>query len=153
IHADPMWDGWQRSGAPVAAWLSPAASAVALAHGLLGNTSGFELWRARAEITQGSANPTLTRNNASFAAFVDIRLAIHTGAAGDSAVLVTGASASSVHGWHEAYVRAAAAELAVLAGLRDAEARLAAAAASAQENDWAAACVARVTGRLYSDSQ
>ena len=54
--------------------------------------------------------------------------------------------------WYRAYANAAGAELAVLADLPDAEKRLAQAAHTAEENDWAAACVARARGRSTGDS-
>jgi hypothetical protein len=47
-------------------------------------------------------------------------------------------------GWFEPHARAAGAELAVVPGLPGAERRLAAAASTADENDWATACLAAV---------
>jgi hypothetical protein len=96
-------------------------------------------------------NPAVARNNAGFAAFAGIRLAVHTGAAKDPAALIGRALARSAGGWYEPYTRAAAAELAVVAGLPDAGEHLAAAATAAQENDWAAACLSRAVGRLGGD--
>jgi hypothetical protein len=96
-------------------------------------------------------NPAVARNNAGFAAFAGIRLAVHTGAAKDPAALIGRALARSAGGWYEPYTRAAAAELAVVAGLPDAEEHLAAAATAARENDWAAACLTRAAGRLRGD--
>jgi hypothetical protein len=87
-----------------------------------------------------------------FAAFVDARVAVDTGAVEDAAALVSRAFAGSPTGWPAAYARAAGAELAVLAGLPDADRRLAAAAEAAGENDWAAACLARAHGRPHDDS-
>jgi predicted ATPase/DNA-binding CsgD family transcriptional regulator len=150
-HADSMWDGWQRSGAPIAAWVAPAASAVALAHGLLGDDSGYQLWRSRANQAQGPAHRAYGRNSSSFVAFTDIRLAVHTGEVSDPTALIDRALAQSAGGWLEAYVRAAAAELAVLVGLPDADAYLTAAAGT--ENDWAMACLARAEGRLLGDTR
>jgi predicted ATPase/DNA-binding CsgD family transcriptional regulator len=150
-HADVMWEGWQRSGTPIAAWAAVAASAVSLAHGLLGNEEGRRIWRARAAPAQGTGNPAAARNNAGFAAFADVRLAVHAGAAGDPATLIGQALARSAGGWHEPYTRAATAELAVVAGLPGAEEQLAAAATAAQQNDWAAACLTRAAGRLRGD--
>jgi len=151
-HADTMWDAWQRSGAPIAAWIAPAASAVALAHGLLGNNPDCQLWRGRAGRAQGARNPAFPYRDASFAAFADIRLMVHTGAVSEPAALIDRALAQSSRGWHEAYALAAAAELAVLADLPDAQERLAAAAIAAQENDWAAACIVRAEGRRLGDT-
>jgi len=55
------------------------------------------------------------------------------------------------HWYFDAYPWAVAADLAVAAGRPDAAARLAAAEPAAQENRWAAACVARARGRLTGD--
>jgi hypothetical protein len=144
-----MWDGWQRSGAPIAAWVSPAASAAALACGLRGDDAGSRRWRARAAEALGDRNPGLARANGSFAVFVDARLAIHTGALDEAATLVRRAFDADSDGWLGSYARAVAAELAVVAGLPDATDHLAAVAA--EENDWAAACHARARGRRYGD--
>src|SRR5262249_47657041 len=150
--ADIMWAAWQRSRTPIAAWIAPAASAVALAHGLLGNNADCQLWRGRAGRAQGARNPALPYRDASFAAFADIRLMVHTGAVSEPAALIDRALAQSSRGWHEAYALAAAADLAVLADLPDAQERLAAAATAAQENDWAAACIVRAEGRRLGDT-
>jgi predicted ATPase/DNA-binding CsgD family transcriptional regulator len=73
-----MLDGWHRAGSPPAAWLAPAMSAVALAHGLRGDHEGEQAWRTHAaKATEGASNPAFARASASFAAFVDLRLAIH----------------------------------------------------------------------------
>jgi len=149
-HARSMWDGWERLGGPTAAWMSPGASSVALAHGLRGDRGGYALWRERAIRATGVANPKLARYNASFTAFVEARVAVETGD-GDPAAIVRRCFADFPMGWHETYARAAGAELAVVAGLPDAAARLAAAMPDGDENDWAAACLARATGRLRGD--
>jgi predicted ATPase/DNA-binding CsgD family transcriptional regulator len=149
-RAQPMWHAWRRSGMPIAAWLSPAASAVALAHSLRGDHSEHRLWRARAE--RASGGPAPTSDSMIFAAFVDARVAVHTGAGEDPAALVSRAFAGSGTGWPAAYARAAGAELAVWAGLPGADRHLAAAAEAAGENDWATACLARARGRLHGDA-
>lgn len=77
-------------------------------------------------------------------------MAVHTGA-GDPAALVADAFAPRARTWHQGYDQAAAAELAVIAGLPGAEARLDAVTAAAAESDWAAACVTRARGRLHHD--
>ncbi|GIH21758.1 hypothetical protein Aph01nite_00680 [Acrocarpospora phusangensis] len=145
-HAQPMWDAWRRSGMPVAAWLSPAASAVALAYGLTGDRAAYRLWQGRAERVLGTGRFAPTPDAAVFAAFVDARVAVHAGAFEDAAELVTRAFAETATGWPAPYARAAGAELALAAGLPDADRRLAEAAQAAGENDWAIACLARVTG-------
>jgi hypothetical protein len=88
--------------------------------------------------------------------FVDARLAVHTGRPGDDGAIDDGAIVAGVFaqppsGWCDMYARAAAAELAVVSGLPDAADRLAAAAPAGDENDWAAACLARTAGRLHVD--
>jgi predicted ATPase/DNA-binding CsgD family transcriptional regulator len=156
-HARSMWDGWERLGGPTAAWMSPGASAVALAHGLRGDRDGYALWRVRAIRATGVANPKLARYNASFAAFVEARVATQALAADRAAVPEAAAIVERCFGdfpvgWHETYARAAGAELAVVAGLPDAAERLAAAAPAGDENDWAAACLARTAGRPRGES-
>ena len=153
-HGREMWDGWERAGAPVATWMSRAVSAVALAYGLLGDAANLALWRDRATGMAGADRPSHSRNlasSAAFAVFVDARVANHAGDLAGAAELVERAFADFSSGWYQAYARAAAAELAVLAGLPDAAERLALATAAAAENDWAAACVARANGRLHRD--
>ena len=85
-------------------------------------------------------------------AFLDARTAVHTavhtGELADAATLVDRAFADFPGAWAEPYARAAGAELAVVAGLPDAAERLAAAASAAEQNHWAAACLARAAGRL-----
>jgi predicted ATPase/DNA-binding CsgD family transcriptional regulator len=152
--AEPMWDSWRRSGTPVAVWLSAAASAAALACGLLGDNAGFRRWRARAQQALGprAGDPAFAWHIAAFAAFADARVAVHTGGVGDPSALVRHAFAAATRGWLQAYAHAAAAELAVTAGLPDAGATVAAAAPAAHQNDWAAGCLARASGRLHHET-
>ena len=157
--ATRMWDAWQRAGSPAAGWTSPALSAVALAYGLLGDDPAFQLWRARAvQIVEGDGGrvgqvvgveKAEQYRHLTFAAFVDARVATHTG--NDTGAAVARALGELPHGWYETYARAAGAELAVVAGLPNAEQHLAAAAPAGEQNDWAAACLARATGRLHTD--
>jgi hypothetical protein len=72
---------------------------------------------------------------------------------GDSKGLVIVACAFNglPQGWYQAYALAAAAELAIVAALPDAKDLLAAATPAAEENAWAAACLAGATGRLHAD--
>jgi hypothetical protein len=150
--AEAMWAGWRRSGNPVAAWVSPAASAVALVHGLLDNDAEHRLWQGRAGQALGG-NPAIGRDVAGFAVFVEARVALHLGALDGAAALAARAFAFDVAGagWLDSYARAAATELAVVAGLPGASRYLRAAAADAAENDWAAACLARAEGRRRGD--
>jgi predicted ATPase/DNA-binding CsgD family transcriptional regulator len=153
-HAEAMWASWRHSGSPVAVWPSAALSATALACGLLGDDAGFRRWRVRARQALGTdaGNPAFGFQIAAFAAFTDARVAAHTGGVADPASVVRRAFATGTRGWLQAYAHAAAAELAVAAGLPDAAGVLAAAAFAADQNNWASACLARAGGRLHRDT-
>ncbi|WP_141579575.1 LuxR C-terminal-related transcriptional regulator [Actinomadura sp. WMMA1423] len=147
-HADTLWEACEGAGSPLA-WTAPSAAALALAHGLLGDEDGLRLWRARAERIAGDAR---SRYLDSYAAFVDARTALRAGRTDDAAALVERAFAAfPPQDWYRGYARATGAELAVAAGLPDAPERLAAASDAAAENAWAAACLARASGRLHRD--
>jgi len=88
----------------------------------------------------------------SFLDFVDARLAVHTQRLADAETVVERALARPARGWCDGYARVAAAELAVVARLPDAAEHVAAAAPVAEENLWAAACLARAVGRLDGDA-
>lgn len=151
--ADHLWSFFVAAGRPQATWMSPVLSAAALGHGLLGDEHGLALWRARSaevagDMSGGNDSPDLPP----FVAFVDARTAVQNGPAADAVTLVEAAFAPDVRsGRYWPYAHAAGAELAVVAGLPDAPERLVAAAVAAAQNDWAAACVARATGRLHGD--
>ncbi|MFI6595061.1 ATP-binding protein [Nonomuraea sp. NPDC050536] len=138
-HAARMWEEWERAGRPNPSWMAPAVAMTALAYGLLGDHGSLALWRARTAQVAGAARPAV-------ALFADVRLAIHTSqpVPADPAV-VPGDP-------YTAYAQAAAAELAVVSGLPDAAERLSSAARAAEQNEWAAACLARATGRLHADT-
>jgi hypothetical protein len=153
-EAAAMWESWLRTGAPPANWTAPAAYAGVLVHGLRGDSDGERLWRSRAaELAPGQTS----RNMAFFAAFADSRVALHHGRYDQAATALAGLGIDdrpwydSQHWYYDAYAWAAAAEAAVIAALPDATERLAAAAPVAQENLWAAACLARASGRLNDD--
>jgi predicted ATPase/DNA-binding CsgD family transcriptional regulator len=150
-QAAKMWEAWQRAGKPAAGWTSPAMSAVALAHGFLGDDSSYRLWQARAVEVAGVEAADRYRH-LTFAAFVDARVATHSGNLTQAKAIVDKAFGDLPTGWYESYARAAAAELAVVAGLPEAEQRLAEATPAADENLWAAACLARADGRLRDDA-
>nr|WP_052477660.1 LuxR C-terminal-related transcriptional regulator [Kibdelosporangium sp. MJ126-NF4]CEL13169.1 Signal transduction response regulator / Disease resistance domain-containing protein [Kibdelosporangium sp. MJ126-NF4]CTQ98857.1 Signal transduction response regulator / Disease resistance domain-containing protein [Kibdelosporangium sp. MJ126-NF4] len=148
-HGPVIWDVCVRADSPLA-WVSPAVASVALAHGLLDDEDGFLLWRARAEQVAGDAQ---ARYLASYAAFVDARVALHTGQTDNADVLTERALVDFPRqDWHRAFAHAAGAELAVASGLPDAADRLAAASATATENDWATTCLTRARGRLDHDA-
>ncbi|MFG3713747.1 ATP-binding protein [Micromonospora sp. NPDC049460] len=150
-HAGAMWAGWERAGSPPAPWLSPVILAAALAHGLLGDGESFSRWRGRALQVTGLADAEHLPSLVPFLAFVDARVAVHTGRLGEAAALTERAFGDYPQSRYEPYARAAAAELAVVAGLPDAAERLATAAAVCAENDWAVACLTRAAGRLHHD--
>ncbi|MEV0202634.1 hypothetical protein [Nonomuraea sp. NPDC050691] len=95
-----------------------------------------------AQTEDAASSPVL----AAFAAIVDARVAIHTRDHCQAATLVERAFAPFTVRWYEAYARAAGAEPAVVAGLSGAAERGTAAMPYAEENDWAAACLARTAG-------
>jgi predicted ATPase/DNA-binding CsgD family transcriptional regulator len=147
-HAPVLWDACEQAVSPLT-WVSPAVAAIALAHGLLGDRDQYRLWQDRARQVAGTA---ASRYLDSFAAFVDARVALHTDSLDDAATLVDRAFADfPPQDWHRPYARAAGAELAIAAGLPAAAERLAAARPAGEENDWAAACLARCAGRLHAD--
>jgi tetratricopeptide (TPR) repeat protein len=141
-HAEDMWDRWRGDGSPMMAWMSSAAAMAALVHGLR-RSDRFGLWRARAVEMSGCRDAGESPDLAGCMAFVDARTAVHTGRFDDAEALVERAFADFAEPWWTAYARAAGAELALAAGLPDGRARLADAAPFAEQNDWAAACLAR----------
>jgi predicted ATPase/DNA-binding CsgD family transcriptional regulator/tetratricopeptide (TPR) repeat protein len=149
-RAAEMWDGQARMDSPPGRWMTHALCSAALAHGLLGEEEAYRSWRTRA-LTVGQL--TASSPHTPLVAFVDARVAVHTGrSVSGVADLVERAAAGFVPGQFDRYATAACAELAVVAGLPDAGQRLAEAAEAGRENDWAAACLSRATGRLYGDT-
>jgi hypothetical protein len=79
-------------------------------------------------------------------------MAVHTGDLADAPAIVEATFADRTAGpRYRVFSFAAAAELAVVAGLPDAPRYLDEAAKLAVENDWAAACLARARGRYHRD--
>jgi predicted ATPase/DNA-binding CsgD family transcriptional regulator len=146
-YAARTWDGWERAGRPRSGWMIPALAIAALAHRLRDDRHGFAVWRARvlevAHVTDRSQEARVAP-----LVFLDARAAVHAGEAADAAMLADRALGDFPYTWAAPYALAAGAELAVVAGLPDAAERLAAAAGAAEQNDWAAACLARAEGRL-----
>ena len=120
--APAMWDGWLRAGRPPAVWLPAAARFAALAHGMRGESGTMATWQARAADAAGS-EPAFHGRHAPLATFVAARVAVHAGT-GNAAQLVAAAFAHPADARYRTYAVAAAAELAVVAGLPDAAARL-----------------------------
>jgi predicted ATPase/DNA-binding CsgD family transcriptional regulator len=149
--AQTLWDNWVRDGSPAMAWMSSSLAAAALVHGLR-DDGRYELWRSRALTLAGCDDPTGCPNLMAIMAFVEARLATHSGDVVRAAeTLVERADAAFPERWWEGYARAAGAELAVVAGLPDAAGRLARIEPLAAEHRWAAACLDRARGRLERD--
>jgi predicted ATPase/DNA-binding CsgD family transcriptional regulator len=148
-YAERMWNGWIRTRRP-AGILSLSIAATALVCGLSGDRAGFLRWRAR--VREATGITAAFERRLPFVTFVDVRVAIAGGALDPAPALVERAFGELHPGSpYQGYARAAGAELAVVAGLPDAARRLTAAEPAAAENDWAAACLLRATGRLHDD--
>jgi len=121
---------------------------------LRGDSDGVREWRDRAaRLAAGHTRRSLVL----FAAFTDSRAALHHGRY-DQAAALAGLGIGERPWYHntrhwdyDAYAWALAAEATVIAGVPEATQRLTAAAPAAQENLWAAACLARANGRLHDD--
>jgi predicted ATPase/DNA-binding CsgD family transcriptional regulator len=146
-YAERMWDQWERAGRPAPLWMLPAVCTTVLACAMLEEPESVALWRSRAAEVAGGTLAT-----APVMAFVNTRLAVHNGQFDDVESLVrTAFAVNAPLDPYLAYARAAGAELAVVARLPDAAELLAGAASHAEENGWAAACLARARGRLHDD--
>lgn len=146
-QGDELWDAWQRDGED-RRWLAPAFNLVALAHGL-SDDGRYDEWRDRTS-SVAMAGREQTDWMTARVAFVHARTALHTGDLAAAAQLVDRAF-DPASGWahrSDGYARAIGAELAVAAGLADAEERIGAAEPYAAENRWAGATLARARGRL-----
>ena len=148
--ARTMWDNWVRDGSPAMAWMSSALAAASLIHGLR-DDGQYQLWRSRALTVARCDEPTGCPDLMAIMAFVEARIATHTGDIDRARILVEQADATFPERRWKGYARAAGAELAVVAGLPDAAERLARIEPLAGEHQWAAACLARARGRLQRD--
>lgn len=160
-QAATMWSGWQAAGRPVARWMGPAIYGVILGYGLRGDPERRARWQARLGELIGSGDDRVSGTNlAAAAAFADARIALHSGQL-DVALRAVADIDGDAEPWYDSphwyslrpYAWAIAAEVAVVARLPDAAARLAAAAPAGAENYWAAACLARTAGRLTGDQE
>ncbi|HEX6684235.1 MAG TPA: hypothetical protein VF062_15635, partial [Candidatus Limnocylindrales bacterium] len=145
-HSDEMHSAWSREGSPAAPWMAAGLLSAALAAGMSGDAERSRWWRERALVAAGSADAPAY---ASFAAFVDARVALHIGESPES--YVDRAFAEFPHGRNRSYAQAAGAELAVAAGLASAPELIAAARPVVLENRWATACLTRAEARLSGD--
>jgi predicted ATPase/DNA-binding CsgD family transcriptional regulator len=143
-RADRIVATWERAGRSPGGLLPAVFAMASLACRLSGDTAGAAWWRARLVEVAGT-------DRLAPLAFVDALGAIHDKDVENAADIVERAFDDYVFGWTIPYARAAGAELAVLANLPDATNRLAAAVPGASYNQWAAACLARASGRLHAD--
>ncbi|MFD2357584.1 hypothetical protein ACFSTC_62375 [Nonomuraea ferruginea] len=148
-RAAEMVDGQARVDAPPGRWMAPALGMVALAHGLRGDDTACQAWRARA-IAVGHIGPA--SRYAPLITFIDARLAIHQADLTHTSP-ADGPGREGGGGMFGRYAIAAVAELAVVRGEADAAERVAAAKAAGEENAWAAACLKRAQGRLRGDRE
>jgi predicted ATPase/DNA-binding CsgD family transcriptional regulator len=152
-----MWEAWERDRETAARWVLLGGYAALLAHSLRGDEAARRLWQSRvSELSargQAAADLALT----GFATFTDARVALHQGRldeaarAADALGIGSGPWFGSRHRQYDSYTLAVAVEAAVLRRAPDADTRLAGAEPAAAENRWAAACLARATGRFTGD--
>jgi len=147
--ADRLWARWERAGSPALEWMSSSLALAAMAHGLRRDGS-FGTWQQRAlELARAGGTAAVPALSAA-AAFADARVAVHNGP--PSRRLVEQAFAGFAELWWAPYAHAAGAELAVVAGLPDADHWLKAAATTAAENNWSEACLLRAHARQSGDT-
>jgi hypothetical protein len=147
--ADTLWARWERAGSPPQEWMASALAVAAMAHGLRRDGT-FDTWQHRAIEVARAGRTTEAPVLSAAAPFADARVAVHNRELFGE--LVEKAFGEFAELWWAPYAHAAGAELAVVAGLPDAERWLAAAAPTAAENDWAEACLARAGARLSGDT-
>jgi hypothetical protein len=132
------------------------AVAVSLLFGLRGDVPACAEWRERAFAFADTRNLGELNHVAGLWMFTLLRLAVHAGDL-ESVGELTDQVLSRVPRWsatrrfYDSYVWAAAVEVAALGDRPNAGEYLLAAQPAADENDWAAACLARVRGRLTGD--
>lgn len=153
-YAEEVWESWESAGRPAARWMTQAVYSASLAHGLRGADEERRLWRDRSLQVLTSSDTAAAWTMKGFRTFGEARIALHRG---DLEIAVEIAE-TGIGGWYDderwfydAYAWAVAAEIAVVAGLSDAESRLTAAAPLAEENLWAKASLARTIGRRDGD--
>jgi len=157
--AQTMWDGWEMAGRPDARWMGPAIYGAMLGHGLRGDDESRRVWLGRlGELIGIDGDPAAGTNLFWAAMFTDARIALHEQRLDLALAAVRGLN-DARQPWYEAphwysmrpYAWGIVAEVAVVAGLPDAESRLEEAAPAGAENYWAAACLARAAGRLHDN--
>jgi predicted ATPase/DNA-binding CsgD family transcriptional regulator len=138
-----MRQGWERAGRPPAGWMAPAFFAAALVHGLRGDELEYSKW-----VELGTAIGRKT-GPSSYAVYFGCRVALHAGALEQArALTITPADCSA---YYDPYVEAVGVETAVLTKSADVAELLATAQRWVKENDFVAAQLLRVAGRLHHD--
>jgi predicted ATPase/transcriptional regulator with XRE-family HTH domain len=158
-RAGEMWEAWNNAGQPAARWMAKAVYGVILGYGLRGDGASQGEWKGRlAEFLAAGGDQIAARNLEAAAAFTGARIALHDGRLEAAVAAIADVDGDS-QPWYETphwyslrpYAWAIAAEVAVVAGLPEAENRLEAAAPAGAENYWAGACLARALGRFHGD--
>ncbi|MBY8873114.1 LuxR C-terminal-related transcriptional regulator [Micromonospora sp. PLK6-60] len=148
-QAEALWAGWQRVGRPPSGQVAGAMAFAMLAAGLRGDPAGRSRWRDR--LLAGAAGAGVPPVTLPSAVFADCRLALHDGEFADASRLV-GLAFGALPGYrYDTYARAVGAELAVAAGLPQADRCVALADDTITDNAWATACLARARGRSTGD--
>jgi predicted ATPase/DNA-binding CsgD family transcriptional regulator len=155
--AESMWSGWLAAGSPYAVWMAPALLGAALGHGLRGHAAAYQEWLRRVADLFPAGDLWERRHAGTVAAFTVARVALHAGSLEDARSVTSRYLDSppsippGAPSYFDAYPRALAADVAAIAGSREAPALIDSAADVAAENRWAAACLDRARGRLSSD--
>jgi predicted ATPase/DNA-binding CsgD family transcriptional regulator len=140
-----MRQGWERAGSPPAGWMSPAFFAAALVHGLRGDESEYARWMELGmSIALVTAAPSCTL-------YFERRVALHQGLPEQVTTSPTAEGFTYYDSRYAPYFEVVRIEATVVAGADDAEEQLATAQRLAQENDFVAAQLLRVAGRLHHD--
>jgi predicted ATPase/DNA-binding CsgD family transcriptional regulator len=137
-----MCDGWERAGKPPAGWMAASFYAAALVHRARGDEVEYTRW---AELGTSIA----MTSPSSCGIYFECRAALHSGAVEQARSLAT--MEAHIASYFDPYTEAVRAETSVLAQLDDAEERLARAQPLVRENDFVAAQLLRVAGRLHHD--
>ena len=148
---DQFREGWERAGSPRVPTLRRAARAMAMVHGMRGDTAGHDEWiRIFTALV-----PTARQNHDQHStAFFEALMLLHLGRARDAVRCLEGPP-QELRRWYQGIWRpwyaAAWAEAAVLAGRPDAADRIAAVRATTAENAVTAALVQRAAALAAGD--
>ena len=149
-RGEAFLDSWERAGRHRAATLAVGTYSLAVAHGLLGDDDGLDVWRAVTERLRGGSPRSTDGPGVGWAPTLDAWLSLHRGRADEALGRVAvdlvdpqwRASRAPVLMWRPWYA-AAQAEAAALAQSPELGAVLTKAAVAAQANPVAAALVRR----------